>query len=204
MGRLHGPRLDLLLLLVTGALHLVFENLLHAKGPFLVGVGVFWLFWILRRRRKEPALLASWGLRAAPAATWIAPAAVTVLGTVGLFWLAPRLGHEIPAHVWALAVLYLPWALVQEVALQGILLRGLETAVSPRIAPVLAGLLFGVAHLPDPVLTVLTAGIGTVWATLFVRHRTIWPLAVSHAVLGALTYIAVLGRDPWVALVAHL
>ncbi len=191
------------LLLATGALHLVFENVFHAKGPFLLAVGCVWVVWIVRRWREEPGLPAAWGLTRAPLRAWMETAAFTVPVAVGLLWIGPRLGHSVPGHVWALAFLYLPWALVQEVALQGILLRGLETFVPGRAVVAVAGALFALAHLPDPVLTGLTFAVGTVWAGLFLRHRSIWPLTVSHAVLGALTYLAVLGRDPWLAIVAR-
>ena len=204
MARDTGARRDMGLLLLTGALHLLFENVLHAKGPFLAAAGIVWLAWIVHRRREDPDLLHRWGVGSASGAASVETAAVTVPAAVGLLWIAPRLGHAVPAHTALLAALYLPWALVQEVALQGILLQGLETVLPPRMAVLAAGALFGAAHLPDPTLSALTFAMGAVWAVLFRRHRTVRPLAVSHATLGALTYLAILGRDPLTTLLTHL
>ncbi len=194
-----------MLLLLTGTLHLVFENLLHAKGPFLAAAAVVWAAWIVRRRRHQPRLLSAWGLcDPGDAAAWGRAVGLTLLSAVGLVVLRPSGGPALPAHAAAVCLLYLPWALVQQVALQGILLRGLERLVPAPRAVAGAALLFAAAHLPDLRLGVLTAGAALAWTVLFRLRRSIWPLAVSHAVLGTLTYVVVLGRDPWQALAAAL
>jgi membrane protease YdiL (CAAX protease family) len=41
-----------------------------------------------------------------------------------------------------------------------------------------------VAHLPNPVLTVITLVCGLASCLFFLRYRNLWPLAVAHAILG--------------------
>jgi membrane protease YdiL (CAAX protease family) len=189
---------DLGLLVATGTLHLVFENVFGAKGPFLVVAGALWLLWIVRRRRQDPMLLTSWGMSRRKLGSGCLAACALTLPAAGLLLLLGRLsGHPVPVHAAAVVILYLPWALVQQVALQGILLRGLERLLPPAAAVVGAALLFSGAHLPDLKLCALTFAGAVGWTVLFRLRRTVWPLVLSHAVLGTLTYIAVLGRDPW-------
>ncbi len=190
--------LDLGLLMATGALHLVFENLLGAKGPFLAVASVLWLLWIVRRRRYEPTLLTSWGMTRRELGSGCLAACGLTLPAAGFLVLLGELsGHAVPWHAAAVVILYLPWALVQQVALQGILLRGLERLFSPPAAVFGAALFFSGAHLPDLKLCALTFAGAVGWTVLFRLRRTVWPLVLSHAVLGTLAYIAVLGRDPW-------
>ncbi len=189
---------DLGLLLATGTLHLVFENVLGAKGPFLVVAGVLWLLWIGRRRREDPMLLMAWGMTRRELGWGCLAACGLTLPAAGFLLLLGRLsGHAVPWHAASVVILYLPWALVQQVALQGILLRGLERLLPSSTAVLGAALLFSGAHLPDLKLCVLTFVGALGWTVLFRFRRTVWPLVVSHAVLGTLAYIAVLGRDPW-------
>ncbi len=205
MSRLDPAVQDLFLLLLTGGLHLLFENLLGAKGPFLAAAAVVWAAWILSRRRRHPGLLAAWGLAdTGGAAAWGRAAGFTLVAGSGLLALGGAAGTALPAHVVLTAVLYLPWALVQQVALQGILLRGLERLVPAPAAALGAALLFGTAHLPDLPLAALTTAGALAWTVLFRMRRSVWPLAASHAVLGTLAYTAVLGRDPWEAVLRAL
>jgi hypothetical protein len=94
-------------------------------------------------------------------------------------------------HAWR----YPLWALLQ----QWILMR----AIAPRMrqvwrsdasAAIAAGALFGLLHLPNLSLMLLTFLAGIAWAWLGLRQRALLPLAVSHAALG-LTLFAVV--PPW-------
>lgn len=94
-------------------------------------------------------------------------------------------------HAWR----YPLWALLQ----QWILMR----AIAPRMrqlwrsdasAAIAAGALFGLLHLPNLSLMLLTFLAGIAWAWLGLRRRALLPLAASHAALG-LTLFAVV--PPW-------
>jgi len=61
----------------------------------------------------------------------------------------------------------------------------------------MAGILFGLVHLPHVQLAVATAALGAVFTLIFVRWRNVWPLGVCHGWLGVFFYYWVLGRDPW-------
>jgi hypothetical protein len=80
---------------------------------------------------------------------------------------------------------YAVWAFLQQILLQCFLLsRLLRLLPDPRLAAVVAALLFAGTHLPSPVLTVVTLVCGLAACLLFVRYRTLYPLALAHAILG--------------------
>jgi hypothetical protein len=64
---------------------------------------------------------------------------------------------------------------------------------SPRAAFAAAGL-FALAHLPNPILTLVTLVWGVAACLIFLRYRNLYPLALAHAILGITIAIAVPGR----------
>jgi hypothetical protein len=65
-----------------------------------------------------------------------------------------------------------------------------------HLRSVLVGVLFGAAHLPNPILTVATFLAGVLFAGSFARHRNIWPIALAQAVGGLL--LATVIPDAWI------
>ncbi len=81
--------------------------------------------------------------------------------------------------------LYVLWALVQELVLQCFFLsRLLHLIGNATWAAVATAVLFAVAHLPSPILTVITLVCGLAACLFFLRFRTLYPLAIAHAILG--------------------
>lgn len=106
-----------------------------------------------------------------------------------------------------LAVLpvYFAWGLAQQTLFQFYLLgriRVLAPSAPPVALSVMNGVLFGAVHIPDPQVVALTTVGGTIWSYIYQRDRVLWPLALSHAVLGAAFYQWVRGRHlilDWIA-----
>jgi hypothetical protein len=80
---------------------------------------------------------------------------------------------------------YIGFAFVQQALLQDFfLLRLLRLMRSPRAAALVAAIIFSLAHLPNPILVVVTFAWGLVACLLFLRYRNLYPLALAHAILG--------------------
>jgi membrane protease YdiL (CAAX protease family) len=77
------------------------------------------------------------------------------------------------------------WGAAQQWVLQTVVLREGQRAASPRRGIVIAALLFGAIHLPNPFLAPVTAVAALVWCRLYDRCPNILPLALSHG-LGTL------------------
>ena len=105
----------------------------------------------------------------------------------GLIWLAgvpfrsigPR--YSIP---WNRSWQYVIWAVVQQFILQSIFFLRFESAFGNRRAIFLSALLFAIAHIPNPLLTLLSFVGGLIFCECFRRYRNVFPLGVIHAALG--------------------
>jgi len=90
-----------------------------------------------------------------------------------------------------LAVTYVAGGLIQQYILQAFALCRLRQAGLGKLPAVaLAAGLFAVIHTPNWVLLGLTTGAAVVWCILFLRHRNILVLAISHGLLAWLVYHA--------------
>lgn len=143
--------------------------------------------------------LRAMGLRAANffRSLWVVGAALAVSGIAVAT--AARLhtlhGPSAPLLLvegfWAYAI----WSGVQQFLLQCFFLsRLLRLLPGPRQAAFAAAGLFALAHLPNPVLAVLTIVWGSVACLVFLRYRNLYPLAIAHAVLGITIAVAVPGH----------
>jgi membrane protease YdiL (CAAX protease family) len=87
--------------------------------------------------------------------------------------------------VWFTA--YLSWCAVQQYLAQSYFHRRLMSVIeNPHRRSLVVGLMFGAAHIPNPILMVVTTLAGFVFAEVFALHRNIWPLALAHAAGGFL------------------
>ena len=119
-------------------------------------------------------------------------AAVAVVGAAQLGTLnrPPGAGLFVKTY-WGYAI----WSLVQQFLLQDfVLLRVLRLVSKKSTAVMVAVGMFAVAHLPSPILTVVTVVWGTAACWLFLRYRNIFTLGMAHAVFGISLAIVVPGR----------
>lgn len=105
--------------------------------------------------------------------------------------------HDRRDFLGSLAPLVL-WGGAQQWVLQTVVLREAQHASSRAKGIVIAAVLFGAVHLPNPLLTPVTGAAALIWCWIYDRHPNIIPLALSHG-LGtlALRYAfdeAILGR----------
>ena len=89
---------------------------------------------------------------------------------------------------------YCFWALFQQYLLNGYFTNRLQASLDTRyqflVAP-MAGAMFAAAHLPNPLLMVVTLIGGTVAAAAYQRHRNLFFLAFAHALIGTMIWLAV-------------
>jgi len=82
---------------------------------------------------------------------------------------------------------YCLWCAFQQYLAQSYFNHRLMSIIhNRRLSSALVGLLFGAAHMPNPVLMAATTLGGFVFAEVFARHRNIWPPALTQAVAGYL------------------
>ncbi len=90
---------------------------------------------------------------------------------------------------------YAVWSFVQQMLLVDFFLRRLLRLLPSKLyAVAVAGGIFALAHIPNPVLvpTTLIWGMAACW--LFLRYRNLYPLGMAHAIFGICIAITVPGR----------
>ena len=190
---------ELVALVATGALHPLCFSVLNAKGAYVVSAIVGWGAYIGWTARRDPERLRAWGLRydglvascrAIMPFTIVAAVGTTLVGVL-------REASPDPLHLALSVLLYPIWGVVQQLLVQGILVRFLARRLpSVAVVPV-AATVFGLVHAANPALLVATTVLGGTFTAVYVRHQNVWPLGVAHGVLGAMFYFLVLGRDPF-------
>lgn len=90
---------------------------------------------------------------------------------------------------------YVIWVAVQQFLAQLYFFARLENVSgSGKTAALLTGLVFGIAHLPNPILTIATLSGGMILGLVFARYRSIYLLVATHAVIGfAITFSLPMG-----------
>lgn len=137
--------------------------------------------------RRENLNALGLGIRGFASSLWIAGlaavlAAVTVWGASLMQTLHPLFGQEpLLAHAWG----YFVWALMQQFLLQAYFLpRFLRLTSSRWLAVAAVALLFAVAHIPNPILTIAAFAWGGCSSLLFLRYRNLYTLGIAHGILG--------------------
>jgi hypothetical protein len=105
-------------------------------------------------------------------------ASITALG-----YFCRSLGPPQPLP-WERAWQYAFWALLQQFIVQSFMFVRLETVFRSQRAVLLVSTLFAVAHIPSPVLTILSFLGAIFFCLMFRRYRNIYPLGFVHAALG--------------------
>lgn len=108
-----------------------------------------------------------------------------IVMTIAVFWNPialsnPDLLYKFGKH----AVLYFFWALLQQLWCNGYFVNRLNACLkNTTLTSLLTGLLFGIIHLPNPVLFTATFIGGALSAHFFQRNRNLYWLALGHALL---------------------
>ena len=137
-----------------------------------------------------------WGFapRALLPGLWRALVLTLVLGIV-ILAIGAALGtlHDRRDFLGSLAPLIV-WGGAQQWVLQTAVLREAQRATSRNTGILIAALLFGAVHLPNPFLAPVTAIAALFWCRLYDRSPNIIPLALSHA-LGTLAVLYAFDAD---------
>lgn len=105
------------------------------------------------------------------------------------------LREPITARGWVMAFGgYAVWSFAQQFLLQSYFFyRFRQLIANPKTAAVAAAGIFAAAHLPNPILTPVTFLWGLCACFVFLRHRNIYPLAITHVMLGICIAVTIPG-----------
>jgi hypothetical protein len=149
--------------------------------------GVILVSHLLHRDTFRSLGLSFHGMRAN--AQMVLPIALAFYVPLLIFGFAWHTLTFLPLNPHAAASLlgYGSWCAFQQYLAQSYFHNRLMEAVRSRhLSSLLVGIIFGAAHIPNPILMVATTVAGFVFAEIFARHRNIWPIALAQAVGGLL------------------
>jgi membrane protease YdiL (CAAX protease family) len=152
------------------------------------------LFWISAAWFLASAVMAKrrgerLGFHLPPLRMAVVVISFTVVLAAGMVALAARLGTLHGLYGARAPLLhsggYLLWSVVQQYIQQSYFFSRIEKFTSHGVlASFITATLFGLAHVPNPVLTFVTFIGGWILSELFRRYRSVWPLAVAHGIVG--------------------
>jgi len=172
------------ILLALGLLELVFwtpRSPLHT-GCIVALIGS--VLWLGLRGRSREELGFRWPARGGTvvmlAVGCVVAAAIPLVVVAG--------GHPIPANtdwpklnnLWP----YVIWAVGQQFLLQSYFYVRFEQLLGGRAAVAVSSVLFALLHLPNLPLTGLTLVGGLFFTEMFRTYRSLYPLAIAHALMG--------------------
>jgi Type II CAAX prenyl endopeptidase Rce1-like len=140
-------------------------------------------------RHETPRAMGLTGSQFRHSMTLVFPLLVAVVIAAGVysFWAQDRLLVLFHPRAWLSFTGYLAWCSFQQYLTQSYFHRRLMSVMrKPRLRSLAIAIMFGGAHIPNPILMVATFVGGFVFAEIFFRHPNIWPLAFLQAVAGFL------------------
>jgi hypothetical protein len=166
--------------------------------PLHVQRVVFWLAfsWILSTvlLARDDRDTLGLGLSGLQRSLWVVAAALAFAGIDLLlsFWYTavhPLYGPmPMGRHMWG----YMIWAFMQQFVLQDFfLLRLIRVLPNRRLAVVVAAALFATAHIPNPLLFILTLLWGLAACAIFLKYRNLYVLGLAHGILGLCIAVSV-------------
>ena len=136
-----------------------------------------WAGWHAMGWSRRHLLRSAWIIGAAAGVATVAIACAARIGTLHIP-LTPTLFVR-------RFIGYIVFACVQQLLLQDFfLLRLLQAGLAPRNAVFAAATIFALAHMPSPILSVLTFLWGLAATAWFLRYRSLYALAIAHVILG--------------------
>jgi hypothetical protein len=154
---------------------------------WIVLLGAVLASHVLHRDTLRSLGLSFAGMRAS--AQVVLPIALAVYIPLLVFGFARHALTLVPVNRHAAASLatYGVWCAFQQYLAQSYFHNRLMEVVRNRhLSSLLVGIIFGSAHIPNPILMVATTVAGVVFAEVFARHRNIWPIALAQTVGGLL------------------
>lgn len=164
----------------------------QARIYFVAAAFIAWATW-----RSWAGLAAmGWSGRNLLRSAWIigAAALVSALAIASAVHLGTLHAPITPTLFAKRFIGYIVFACIQQFLLQDFfLLRLLAGGRTRRNAVLAAATIFAVAHLPSPILAVLTFVWGVIATAWFLRYRSLYALAVAHMILGVTLAICIPG-----------
>lgn len=188
---------------LTGLGKFVFMDWLNWKLAYILVACLFWIGYVVYRKRHHTGILDYWGLSGLNFRKTFLELLPIALLFIGSFILVGNyLGTNILSwHIIPILLLYPIWGVIQQFLVVGLIAKNLDTLPAthvPRLAIIFfTALLFGLIHYPWQLLMLATFLLAVVYTILYLRHRNLIVLGIFHGWLGAFFFYTLMEKDPW-------
>lgn len=195
--------LEMLAVVATGAGKFLFMDTLGWRLPYILTACLAWAAYIYFRQRRQPGLLAYWGLHLRGFQSTFLTLLPWAVGLVVLFM---GLGHYrgtclLNWGILPIMLLYPLWGTIQQFLIVGLIGRNLHDLASVRLpfwgVVLLTATVFALVHFPALLLVGGTFGLAIVYTALYLRGHNLLALGLYHGWLGGFFFYTLLNRDPW-------
>lgn len=170
---------------------------------FVVAATLFWIGYVLYRRKKDPEILSYWGFR-----TDNFKQVVSMILPFGIFSIIAFIcigiyQHtlNISWHIIPILLLYPVWGIIQQFLLIALVvgnLQNYEPAFLSRVFIItIASVLFSLVHYPVGWLMVGTFVLAIFYGLIYMKKQNIYALGIFHGWLGGIFYYTVVDSDPF-------
>lgn len=195
---------EIIAVFLTGIGKFVFMDLLNQRLPFIISIIVFWVIYVVVRRKQNPEILKLWGFRKDNFfRVWkiVLPfglAAVLLFILIGAW----RNTLNITWHLIPILILYPTWGLIQQFLVISLVGGNMHTMEEKKFSKpfvlIITAILFGVLHFPYWWLVAGTFVLALFYGYVFLKERNLYVLGLFHGWLGGLFFYTVVDRDPFV------
>ncbi len=194
---------ELLAVLVTGLLKFIMMDWLGMRSFYIVGICIFWLWYIYYRFSSDTSILTEWGFRRknfTRSFTVLLP--FVIISNIATFLYGKANGSAVLNwHILPVLGLYPVLGVFQQYLMVDLIAGNLDRLASHKIKKtgiiLLTSFIFSLVHYQVLFLMIFTFFMEVVFMMIFIRWRNLWSLGLAHGWIASFLMYNVLGRDLW-------
>ncbi len=194
---------EILAVVLTGLGKFLFMDVLGFRFLYISSACIFWLSYVLLRRKQEAKILDYWGMNTKSFKQTFLELLPLALILAVLFVVVGNLLETsvLNARIIPILLIYPIWGIVQQFIMIGILAQNLKDSEKVKFnnfwVVLLTATIFAIVHFPFLILVAATFLLAIVYTTLYLKNRNLIVLGIYHGLLGALFFYTIMGRDPF-------
>ncbi|MGB0429715.1 MAG: type II CAAX prenyl endopeptidase Rce1 family protein [Bacteroidia bacterium] len=194
-----NKQFEISLVFITAILKWVLVDGFQLRVIFIPIAFIIWVLFIAYKAKNETQFFKNSGFttKSLKASSIICMTFILSFGAIMLAF--AKLNHyNINNYHLVIAILLYPfWGLLQQFIVMRFVAANLKKFKLKSIVIIwVTALAFGSVHIPVWPLFAATFIIGLMFTSLYIKYKNLWPLGITHGILGAFFYFYVLNEDP--------
>lgn len=190
---------EIALIFLTAILKWILVDGYGLRVYFIPAAFLIWVSFIIYKATQEPNFFANAGFNQKNLKSASLLCAMLIFSLASIMGAYGKLKHfgVDQQHLLIAICIYPIWGFLQQFIVMRFVAVNLQTFNMSKPAIILiTALAFGAVHIPVWPLFGATFLIGLPFTALYIKYKNLWPLGITHGVLGAFFYFYVLNEDP--------